>query len=359
VVRILQNGIKLNRIPSVYMFSGPRGTGKTTIARLICKTLNCDDLKRRLASMEPPEPCNACSSCVEISRGTNVEVLEIDAASNRGIEDAKALKAISEQMPKPGKWRAVIIDECHQLTKEAQNALLALFESPPDSFLPILCTTDPEKVLDTIQSRVSNFQLRPIPQADIAGNLRRIFADYQQPVDDSVLTSLAMSTGGSLRDVQQIVDQLINAACGELITDEFFEVATGLASIRLYKRVAAAIQDAWVDGPAVWFEEVEALWREGTNLYMLYHTVIVNLIRDFRIAVVSRGLREPVVGYWSGIPHQLFEEKLTVTHADLDAMTQSWEEGSKHFGLASERADVEFWLLRAWDQARWEERHGK
>src|SRR5579872_6901911 len=136
-VRILQNAVALNRIPNAILLSGQRGTGKTSLARLVAKAINCDDLKRQLDQKVSPEPCDQCFSCVNIRNGTDQEVLEIDAASHGGKEDAKEITKVAAQEPAVGKWRVVIIDECHMLTKEAQNALLALFETPPRSFLQI------------------------------------------------------------------------------------------------------------------------------------------------------------------------------------------------------------------------------
>src|SRR5580704_6804868 len=160
-------------------------------------------------------------SCLNIREGNDLEVLEIDAASHGGKDDAKEIQKVAQQEPKRDKWRIVILDECHMLTKEAQNTLLKLFEEPPRSFLPILCTTDIDKVLVTIASRCMRFVIQPIGQVSIRANLKRIFDDSNQPIEEGALTALVRTSMGNLRDIQQIVDAAISAAGGELINDEF------------------------------------------------------------------------------------------------------------------------------------------
>lgn len=352
-MRVLQKAVLHGRVASAYIFEGQKGCGKTSIARLLAKTLNCSDLDRQIRSGFDPEPCCQCASCTDIASGRDSEVLELDAASNRGIDDARELQRVAQQQPRAGAWRIVILDECHMLTKEAQNALLSLFESPPENFLPILCTTDAEKILPTIASRCSTFQIRPIPQVAIVQSLRRICNDAEQPVEDSVLFALARASGGSLRDAQQVVDQLILCADGENIDDGFAEKQAGIPTLSLFKEVAGALTDAWEQGPAAWFEVIDMLHADGVSLRALYFQVIPTLLRDLRISLISKGLAQPVVPYDCGIAHHVFEERNRFTHGDLEALFQAWDDQAKYFDNAlSERANIEFFFLQAWDKQR-------
>ena len=245
-----------------------------------------------------------------------------------------------------------VVHNCHGLSKDAWHSLLALFESPPDRFLPILCTTEHEKVMATVASRCMTFQVRPLPYDAIQTNLGRIFAEFKQPVDASVLFALARAGNGSLRDVQQVADQLILCAQGERINDEFLEAQAGIPTVSLYRRVAGAITAALEEGIIVWFDEVDALWTDGIDLRMLFFRVIPTLLRDFRVAIVSRGQLEPVVPYESGIAHELFEARCSFSHQDLAHLWNVWEKQAEWFGvdLMSEKHCLEFWLLNAWDR---------
>jgi DNA polymerase-3 subunit gamma/tau len=351
-VKILRNAIKLNRIPSAFFFTGQKGTGKTSTARLIAKTLNCNDLSRQLASNELPDACDDCSSCVNIRNGNDSEVLEIDAASHGGVDDTKEITNIANQEPAKDKWRIVIIDECHSLSKASQNALLALFEAPPRAFLPILCTTDVDKVLPTILSRCMKFVIKPISPANVRANLARIFAEAKQPISNSALLALSRTSQGSLRDIQQVADQLISAAVGAEIDDFFVEQYTGIPTLLVYRKVAGALMEAWSSGPEAWFELTEELALAGADFHQIFFTVLSNLIRDFRVAICSRNKPEAVVPYHSGIDHKTFQERLTLSDLDVDFLVQSLDDTARDFGRVNSstaRFHVEFFFLRAYD----------
>ena len=244
----------------------------------------------------------------------------------------------------------LVAHNCHMLTKEAQNALLALFESPPDRFLPILCTTDSTKILPTIKSRCSTFFIKPLSVDEVRWGLKRIFDDAGQPVEFSVLFALAQMANGSLRDVQQIADQLIVCADGACIHDEFALNQARDATVSLYREVAGALSCAWVEGAHVWFDSVVAMHSDGMDMRMLYFQVIPTLLRDLRIALVSRGYARPVVPYDSGIDHEVFQSKNRFSHEDLGVLFQAWDEQAEYFGQLNERANVEFFFLKAWDR---------
>jgi DNA polymerase III subunit gamma/tau len=318
--------------------------------------LNCDDLPRQKQAGEQPEPCNKCVSCTNITSGKDTNVLEIDASSNRGIDNAKQLTGIANQQSPPGKWQIVILDEAHGLTKDAQNALLALFESPPSAFLPILCTTEVDKILPTILSRCSQFSVRALSNKAICENLSRIFSDAGVTVTPESLFSIARIGNGSLRDVQQLADQVINSVVqDEVVDEEFLESVIGIPTSLSYRAVAGALNSAWVNGPTVWFTMCEELANAGADFSQLFFQVLSTVLRDFRVGVESKGLAAPVVPYWSGISHEVFQSKLSLNHDDLDILNQSWDDSVKQFELQTRlgpRPAFEFFFLRAWDFKR-------
>lgn len=203
VVKTLKNAIALNRVSHAYLFSGSRGTGKTTLARIFAKALNCKNLSANY------EPCNECSSCKEISSSSSLDVLEIDGASNRGIDDIRKLNETTLYTPSSSKYRIYIIDEVHMLTKEAFNALLKTLEEPPSNVKFFFATTEPHKVLPTILSRVQRFDLKRISAESICHKLRKILASSSVILEEEALLALASAASGSLRDAESLLDQIL------------------------------------------------------------------------------------------------------------------------------------------------------
>jgi DNA polymerase III subunit gamma/tau len=353
-VRVLRQALLQGRIGRVQLYSGPRGTGKTSLARLFAATLNC---LSRVESPEGSNPCGVCTSCRRVFEGNDDEVLEIDAASKGGVDNVRDILEIAHQQPRPGCWRVLILDEAHMLSPQAQNALLKLLEQPPDRFLVMLCTTDPGKLLVTLRSRCMQFPVRPIPTQEVRASLARTFAQAEQPVDDTVLTLLAVQAQGSLRDVQQVADQLTTQAQGQLITDRDLELYAGIVSTRMYKELGANLMKAWTEqGPERWFQYVERIWADGVALDTFFYQALPTFLRDARIAVVSRHLPEPTVAYMTGIPHAIWRERLSLDHADLDLFQQSWDEQARLLGgdgTVIAKIVIEFWFVKAWDARRW------
>jgi DNA polymerase III subunit gamma/tau len=206
----LKNAILQNRIGHAYIFSGPRGVGKTTIARILARVLNC-------ARPVDGDPCNECESCREISGGRNVDVFEIDGASNRGVEEIRNLREAVRYAPAKARFKVYIIDEVHMLTKEAFNALLKTLEEPPPHVLFIFATTEVHKVPATILSRCQRFDFHRIAIKDIIDRLRYIAREEGITIDEDALLFIAKKGDGSMRDAQSIFDQVI-AFCGMNVT---------------------------------------------------------------------------------------------------------------------------------------------
>lgn len=201
IVKTLTNALSTGRVSHAYLFAGTRGCGKTTLARLFAKAINC-------LNREGVEPCNACSSCKEIWGGSSLDVIEIDGASNRGIEDIRQINENAGYAASSGGDRIYIIDEVHMLTKEAFNALLKTLEEPPARVKFFLATTEPHKVPATILSRCQRFDLRRIKTAQIAASLKAIAEAEGVAIDKEALSVIAERAEGSLRDSQSLFDQI-------------------------------------------------------------------------------------------------------------------------------------------------------
>ena len=203
VVTTLKNAIKFQKVAHAYLFSGSRGVGKTTLARLFAKALNCEALSQDL------EPCNQCTSCQTIMAGQSLDVIEIDGASNRGIDDIREINETIGYAPAHGRYKIYIIDEVHMLTKEAFNALLKTLEEPPEKAKFFFATTEAHKVLPTIISRCQRFDLGKIPQQQIIAKLEQIASDLKRDADSAALLKIAMLADGSLRDAESLFDQIL------------------------------------------------------------------------------------------------------------------------------------------------------
>ena len=210
VVQTLTNAISSGTISHAYLFAGQRGSGKTTIARLLAKAINCET--RKPASPQGGngfEPCNKCSSCNEINESRSIDLMEVDAASNRGIDDIRELRDGIRFVPTKSKYKVFIIDESHQLSKDAANALLKTLEEPPSHAIFILATTEIHKMIPTIISRCQRFDFRKLTVQEIIGRLKTIIGKEQCAVDDAALELIALNSGGSIRDSEALLDQVL------------------------------------------------------------------------------------------------------------------------------------------------------
>jgi DNA polymerase-3 subunit gamma/tau len=269
----LENAIARQRIAHGYIFAGQRGTGKTTIARIVARCLNC---------VEGPTatPCGKCSSCLEIAQGNAPDVIEIDAASNRGINDMRELRENVRYQPARDRYKVFIIDEAHQITSEAFNALLKTLEEPPEWVVFILCTTESHKIPATIASRCQQFNFRSVEFGDVVARMDYICRQEGIETEPEALAVLAQSGEGSVRDSLSALDQAI-ACCGAKLTGEAVRDLLGMYSIESLSRVAHALE---ASSTAEMLEIVAELERTGKN----FQHFCRELARYFRNLTVAK-----------------------------------------------------------------------
>lgn len=220
IVQTLQNATEQNLLSHAYLFCGPRGCGKTTLARILAKAVNCQNLKKG-------EPCNACNACISINQGNALDVLEIDAASNRGIDEMRELREAIRFAPSSLTYRVFIIDEAHQLTKEASNALLKSLEEPPSHAIFILATTEANKMLATIVSRCQRFDFLKLTHEEIISSLADIAKKEGIAIEKPALQIIASHSGGALRDAVSLLDRVFTFHLGKkegVTTQELQEI---------------------------------------------------------------------------------------------------------------------------------------
>ena len=222
VSRTLQNALKLDRLAHAYLFSGPRGVGKTTAARILAKAINCEHFDS--------EPCRTCPSCQDFEQGRSLSIFEIDAASNNKVEDVRDLQETVQIPPQGGRKKVYIVDEVHMLSKPAFNALLKTLEEPPPHVLFIFATTEPHKVLATILSRCQRFDFRRIPLSSMVAHLRHICTSEDITADEDALLLLARKGDGALRDALSAFDQAV-ALCGTDLTHAALSAAFGEVNV--------------------------------------------------------------------------------------------------------------------------------
>jgi len=238
VTRTLQNAIEQGRTAHGYIFSGHRGIGKTTVARILAAALNC-----RSKDSPVPEPCGVCESCTEIRAGNSVDVIEIDAATNRGIDEIRELREAARYRPARDRFKIYILDEAHQITDAAFNALLKTLEEPPDHIVFMLATTQPEDIPQTIRSRCQHFSFRAVKFDDIVGQLRDLLSRENIEADDDALALLAEAGDGSMRDALSILDQAIASSTGKL-TAESVRNLVGAAPAHILEQVMQAVSES-------------------------------------------------------------------------------------------------------------------
>ncbi len=277
VVRTLRNAIEQNRLAHAYLFVGPRGTGKTSTARIFAKALNCEGGPR--VDFDPDE-----EACREIEEGRSLDVEEIDGASNRGIDNIRDLRDNVQFAPTRGKYRIIYIDEVHMLTKESFNALLKTLEEPPSHVMFIFATTEPHKILPTILSRCQRFDLRPIPSDIIARHLVHIAGQEGVALSEAAAAAIARVADGGMRDAQSMLDQLVSF-CGNCIEEQNVNEIFGVTSRETVARALACILDRQL--PSL-LHLVHELSEAGRDMGQLL-SEIMSAVRELLISKVAPG----------------------------------------------------------------------
>jgi DNA polymerase III subunit gamma/tau len=255
ITKTLTNALSGNRVSSGYLFTGPRGTGKTSTARILAKALNC-------AEGPTPNPCDKCQSCKEIIVGSSLDVLEIDAASNTGVDDIRALRENVNYLPAVGRKRIYIIDEIHRLSGSAFDALLKTLEEPPSHVVFIFATTEPHKVPETIRSRTQRYDFHRVSAVDLGDHLKKIAESEKLSIDDETLYLIARKADGSVRDSLSLLDQL-SAFAGETINASQAAEALGIIERQVYLDYIEAVA---AHDSAAGLHKVRELVESGAEL---------------------------------------------------------------------------------------------
>jgi len=277
VTRTLQNAIEQERIAHGYIFSGHRGIGKTTVARILAMALNC-----RSAAKPVPEPCGVCDSCLEIRAGNSVDVIEIDAATNRGIDEIRELRDAARYRPARDRFKIYILDEAHQITDAAFNALLKTLEEPPGHVIFMMATTQPEDIPQTIRSRCQHFSFRAVKFEDIQQQLRDITAQEKIAADEDALALLAEAGDGSMRDALSILDQAIASTPGHL-TLAAVRGLIGAAPAAAFETVMQAVAESASDKILVLIDELLGKGHSPTH----FARQLVRFLRNVTVAKIA------------------------------------------------------------------------
>lgn len=315
VTQTLQNAIKTNRVAHAYLFSGPRGVGKTSVARILAKALNCQEGPTAV-------PCNQCTSCREITQGVSLDVQEIDGASNRGIDDIRELRENIKYLPAQGRYKIYIVDEVHMLTGEAFNALLKTLEEPPKHALFIFATTELNKVPLTIFSRCQSFNFRRVSLDAIVNHLQSLAAAEQVAIEEGALRLLARQSEGSIRDSLSLLDQILSFS-GETITEAQVQEILGFVDRRIIFDVGWAITGNQIQ---TLLGRIAEVYEFGYDLKQF----LKDLIEHFRNLFLIR------MGHDQGPLLQISQEEIQEIKSKVQEFSPEFLQDGLHFLIQSE-----------------------
>ena len=328
VTTTLGNALERGRVAHAYLFTGPRGCGKTTMARLLAKALNCD-------AGPTPRPCGTCASCTGIATGTFLDVLEIDAASNTGVDNIRELRENAQYQPSAGKRRVFIIDEVHMLSKGAFNALLKTLEEPPEHVHFIFATTEPVRIPRTILSRCQRFDFRLFTLVELADRIREITTDERVDIADDAIEMLASLAEGSMRDALSLLDQAIASSEGRLTAQGVLDLY-GLVGHEPYLELNDAIL---AHDPRAALDLVDTLVRGGHDLVEFARGLVANF-RDLLLLRLDASLAVRIDNP-EAVKQRLLAQSAGLPQADWNHLAQR---SAEHY-TALERAPQPRWLL--------------
>ncbi len=279
ITNILKNAIATNKIAHAYLFCGPKGSGKTTVARLLAKAINCED-------KSSSEPCNKCSSCKDVIDNRAMDILEVDAASHRGIDEIRELRESVHFAPSKLKYKVFILDEAHQLTSGAANAFLKMLEEAPSHVIFILATTEPQKMISTIISRCQRFDFRKISVLEITKKLEKIVKKEKGRVEKEVLSIIASLAGGSMRDAESTLSQVLSFAPkdGEIKKEDIKSFLGIVEREVVGDFIDTLIEDKAIEALSV----IEKILSQGTSPENFYSNLIYYLREMMVLKIISR-----------------------------------------------------------------------
>lgn len=314
IVETLKNSLRSNRLAHAYLFTGPRGIGKTSIARLMAKGVNC------LTNGITDTPCNVCENCIEISKGNFLDLIEIDAASNRGIDEIRQLKEKINYKPTKGRKKVYIIDEVHMLTKEAFNALLKTLEEPPEHVLFILATTEPDKILPTIISRCQRYDFKMVTYSEMRERLMYIVSQEGYTIDEPSLMAIYENSGGSMRDSVSILERLMINSDNKNVTIDRAEKVLGITPVKMMDNFIETIER---QNQSEGVEILEEIWKNSIDIELFFKDLakrVKEKIIENKIEI-NLGLRTIEIIYDILTKFRYEEDKKLVGYVILSKLT--------------------------------------